>query len=189
MLQKYNYIKSIFTSIIIISILASCAKEKKDESKPVIPEKPWEPNVEQRVRDYQGGLLSTGKGGFSIGGKSDGGGNIKFANTNVLWKASISALEEIPLLQVDYAGGIIITDWYGKSESDGKSEEIKITIKFLSDELSASSFEVISHKKNCINYKCTTEMGGKSLNDTVKEKIVTSARALSIEEKKAKDKK
>lgn len=185
MLQKYNYIKSIFTSIIVISILASCAKEKKEESKPVIPEKPWEPNVDQRVRDYQGGLLS-GKGGFSIGSKSDGGGNIKFANTNVLWKASISALEEIPLLQVDYAGGIIITDWYGKSESDGKSEEIKITIKFLSDELSASSFEVISHKKKCVNNKCTTEMGGKSLNDTVKEKIIASARALSIEEKNSK---
>ena len=172
----------------MLVFLLLAPKKKKDESKPVIPEKPWEPNVEQRVKDYQGGLLS-GKGGFSIGSKSDGGGNIKFANTNVLWKASISALEEIPLLQVDYAGGIIITDWYGKSESDGKSEEIKITIKFLSDELSASSFEVISHKKNCINYKCTTVMGGKSLNDTVKEKIVTSARALSIEEEKAKNKK
>ena len=182
MLQKYNYIKSIFTTIIIIIIFASCAK-KKDETETIIPKKPWDPNVEKRVKDYEGGLFSTGKGGFSIGG--GGGGSITFANTNLMWKASLKALEEIPLAQVDYAGGMIITDWYGGKNASDK-EEIKITIRFLSDEISSSSFKIITHKRICIKSNCSIEMGKSSFNQLIKEKIVASARSLSVEEENKK---
>ena len=58
----------------------------------------------------------------------------------------MSKLDFAPLNNVDYAGGIIVTDWF----SDGKTnEQIKITIRFLTNEIRSDAVDVIIHKKNC----------------------------------------
>ena len=76
-----------------------------------------------------------------------GGGSFEFSSSNPLWRASLETLEFLPMTTVDYSGGMIITDWYS---DDGKEEQsIKITVRFLSNEISASSVKVIVHRKDC----------------------------------------
>ena len=45
----------------------------------------------------------------------------------------ISILDFIPLSDVDYGGGIIITDWYTSPKD--KKESIKIMVQFLTNEI------------------------------------------------------
>ena len=49
---------------------------------------------------------------------------------------------------VDYAGGMIISDWYSDS-TNSSNESIKITVRFLSNEVRSDSLKVITHKKTC----------------------------------------
>ena len=50
-----------------------------------------------------------------------------FASSNPLWRATLEKLDFIPLANVDYAGGVIATDWYGDTEN---SEELKVAVDF-----------------------------------------------------------
>ena len=49
----------------------------------------------------------------------------------------------MPLQTVDYSGGMIVTDWYGENNK----ETIKISIRFLSNEIKTESLKIIAHKK------------------------------------------
>ena len=64
-----------------------------------------------------------------------------------MWRASLETLDFLPLTTVDYSGGMIITDWY--SENNNNNESIKITVRFLSNEIRSDSLKLIVHKKNC----------------------------------------
>ena len=67
----------------------------------------------------------------------------------------------MPLTTVDYSGGIIITDWY--SDSNSSNESIKITVRFLSNEVQSNSVKIIVHNKKCAaNENCRiTEIDSK----------------------------
>ncbi len=54
----------------------------------------------------------------------------------------------MPLTSANYSGGIIITDWY--SEQGNTEESIKITIRFLSNEVRADAIDVDVFYKKCI---------------------------------------
>jgi len=86
--------------------------------------------------------------GFKIGnvGNRRGSGDFQFASSNPLWRASLEKLNFAPLNNVDYAGGIIVTDWFSNETSN---EEIKITIRFLTNEIRSDAINVIIHKKIC----------------------------------------
>ena len=64
-----------------------------------------------------------------------------------MWRASLEILDFLPLSNVDYSGGIITTDWY--NEGTAADESIKITIRFLTNEIRADGIKVIVHKKKC----------------------------------------
>ena len=184
MLQKCHLSKSFILFVFLSVFLVSCAKDKGKDNDITAKDKEWIPSMDERIKkEAKEGRGLFGKSGVIGGG--GGGGSITFANTNLMWKASLKALEEIPLAQVDYAGGMIITDWYGGKNASDK-EEIKITIRFLSDEISSSSFKIITHKRICIKSNCSIEMGKSSFNQLIKEKIVASARSLSVEEENKK---
>ena len=72
--------------------------------------------------------------------------NYEFSTSNPLWRASLEIIDFMPLTTVDYSGGIIITDWY----SDGQNfdESIKITVRFMSNEVRSDSVKIIVHNKN-----------------------------------------
>ena len=78
--------------------------------------------------------------------ENKGGGNFQFASSNEMWRASLELLEFTPLSNVDYSGGIIISDWF----SDNSDQDpLKITIRFLSNEIRADGLKVIIYKKIC----------------------------------------
>ena len=117
--------------------------------------------------------------------KQQGQGNVNFANSNVLWKATLKTLDFLPLINADYSGGIIIYDWY--SEASNSNEQIKVTVKFLSDELRSDSVEISSHKKICDqSQKCFTKKTDDKFSTSIKENIITEARKLRIAEEKKK---
>ena len=104
------------------------------------------PNVNERVKKN----LEEGKG-FSIAramkeGRG-GGTTYQFASSNPMWRATLDILDFLPLANVDYSGGIITTDWY--NEGTASDEAIKITIRFLSNEVRADGIKIIVHKKKC----------------------------------------
>ena len=73
-------------------------------------------------------------------------GNFQFASSNEMWRASLELLEFTPLSNVDYSGGIIISDWFSE---DSDQDPLKITIRFLSNEIRADGLKVIIYKKVC----------------------------------------
>ena len=77
-----------------------------------------------------------------------GGTNFEFASSNELWRASLDVLDFMPLTSANYSGGIIITDWY--SEQGNTEESIKITIRFLSNEVRSDAIDVDIFYKKCI---------------------------------------
>ena len=93
-----------------------------------------------------------------------GTGSFLFASSNEMWRASLELLEFTPLSNVDYSGGVIITEWFSEN-SDQNS--IKISIRFLSNEIRADGLKVIIYNKickkedrdNCKITKDTTTLG------------------------------
>ena len=75
-----------------------------------------------------------------------GSGNFQFASSNEMWRATLDLLDFTPLSNVDYSGGIIITDWFSESSDQNP---IKITVRFLSNEIRADGLKIIIHKKIC----------------------------------------
>ena len=73
-------------------------------------------------------------------------GNFSFASSNEMWRATLDLLDFTPLSNVDYSGGVIITDWFNESSDQ---DPIKITIRFLANEVRADGLKVIIHKKIC----------------------------------------
>lgn len=129
-------------------------------------------NADERVAKNQ----TEGKG-FRLGnlGKKRGG-DFQFATSNPLWRAGLEKLNFAPLSNVDYAGGIIVTDWFSEGNS---SDQIKITIRFLTNEIRSDALDVIIHKKTC-NTKniCKTNKIESTLNTEIRFAILKRAALL-----------
>ena len=92
-----------------------------------------------------------------------------------MWRASLEVLDFLPLTTVDYSGGVIITDWF----SENNDEAIKITLRFLSNEISANSLKIIVHKKNCYkNNDCSTKIFNSKINQELLASILKEAALL-----------
>ena len=75
------------------------------------------------------------------------GTSYQFASSNPMWRATLEILDFLPLANVDYSGGIITTDWY--NEGTSLDESIKITVRFLTNEIRSDGLKIIVHKKRC----------------------------------------
>lgn len=165
---------------LVLTALNSCSVfKKKDEnnSEKVVKKKRINPNVMERAEEQKDSIF-----GKSIGGGS--GAVYDFATSNVLWRASLEVVEFMPLQQVDYSGGIIITDWYSSINTE---EKIKITFRFLSPELAPSSLKIISHKQICkASNNCSVTQLSEDFNSKIKNQVIEKARKIKIldEEKK-----
>ena len=167
-----------FANILILLAILSCAKSDPVTGESKIPE----PSVEKRAREF----ADKGGGIFGdINNKKPGGGStsVDFATSNVLWRATLKSLDFLPLLNVDYAGGIILYDWY--SEDLNSREQIKVTVRFLNNELRSDSIDVIVHKKNCESFEnCRTIKLQNNFPNQLKDNILSVARLIKIEEAK-----
>ena len=145
-----NIKKTILTlilSLILSFSLSSCGmgKKLKDLHKPVdLRKEPLDPDARAQRNIEEGRGITLGNLGKT---KNT---TYEFSTSNPMWRASLEVLDFIPLSTVDYSGGIIITDWYSDS-SQNNTESLKISVRFLSNELRSDSLKIIVHKKNCAN--------------------------------------
>ena len=132
-------------------------------------------NAQERARKN----IKEGKGTSLqdlIGGR--GGTNFEFSTSNPMWRASLNLLDFAPFSNVDYSGGIIITDWF--SNESVENESLKITVKFLSNEIRADGINVIIHKKTCEEKnKCIIKKIDSTLAGEIKLAILREAAILS----------
>jgi|TARA_E500000331_G_scaffold170700_1_gene165121 hypothetical protein len=134
--------------------------------------------VEQNLKEGKGFQLNEAFGGNKRGGVFD------FASSNELWRASLDVIDFMPLSSVNYSGGIIITDWY--SSDQGSKESIKISIRFLTNEIRTDALDIKVFNKICddlVNCKITETDG--VISKELKRKILKTA-TLYKEEKKNK---
>ena len=133
-------------------------------------------------------ILERENGGIFNSAKQRKSGNTyDFATSNVMWRATLSSLDFLPLQSVNYSGGVVITDWY--SNSINSNESIKIEVRFLSDETSSSSINILSYKKICENLNCKTLKMDEKFNKKIKNQIMEEVRKLKIQEELDKNKK
>jgi len=173
---QHRALNTVFLLILTTFLTISCSpKEEKEE---IFKKKRINPSADVRAREF------ADKNPLFSSGKNQGGGNFQFASSNVLWRASLESLDGLPLTNTDYSGGVIITDWYGNENN----KQIKITVRFLSNDLAISSIKIISHVKECKNGDCYTKPANDSFNQEIKNKIINKARKISLEDEKNKKK-
>jgi len=147
--------------------------------------KEFPPDPRERVKKN----LEEGRGFTLMGGvKNRGGssGDFDFASSNELWRASLDTIDFMPLASANYSGGIIITDWYSSGSSN---ESIKISIRFLTNEIRSDALDIKVFYKNCaINESCQISEKKGSLVTELNKKILSRA-AVYKEETKDKSKK
>ncbi len=153
--------------ILLTIIFNSCGIYKPVDARKVSP------NADERVKKN----LEEGRG-FTIMGAVKGnstGGSYSFASSNPMWKATLEILDFLPLSNIDYAGGIIITDWY--NEGTSSNESIKITVRFLTTDVRADGLKIIVHKKKCNNQlmNCTVQKVNSALESELQVAILRKA--------------
>ena len=119
--------------------------------------------------------LEEGKG-FRLNDLTKGkrGGDFEFASSNELWKASLDTIDFIPLASVNYSGGIIITDWY--SSSAESNEVIKISIRFLTNEIRSDALDIKVFSKECdLKNNCLISEKSENLVAELKREILKKA--------------
>ncbi len=128
--------------LIVILFLSSCGKDMF--TFPSAKDVPIDVNerVEKNIEEGRG---------ISFGGPKRQGGVFDFASSNEMWRASIEVLDFVSFTNASYSGGIIITDWFSGNNKDEetKPRELKITVRFLSNEIRADGLKVIVHEKIC----------------------------------------
>ena len=157
------FMKKLLILFSIIFITSSCGIYKYSDARknPV--------NANERVQKN----MEEGKGFRlgNLGGKK--GGDFMFSSANPMWRASLDKLSFAPLSVVDYGGGVIITDWFSE---EGTSEEIKLTVRFLTNEIRSDAIKIIIHKRNCTSYNnCKITSIDNSTNNEIKFTILRKA--------------
>ena len=174
-----KYILFFLIGIIILGFLGSCGIWDPADARKVPA------NVNERVRKN----LEEGKG-FSINQARAGvvgGTSYQFASSNPMWRATLEILDFLPFANVDYSGGIITTDWY--NEGTSSDESIKITVRFLTNEIRSDGLKIIVHKKRCtIQQKCTVKKISSALEHELRVAILKKAVLFEAEFNKGKKK-
>tara|TARA_B100001123_G_C15001437_1_gene903710 strand:- start:135 stop:710 length:576 start_codon:yes stop_codon:yes gene_type:complete len=176
-MTKFNLIKPFFLLPLILIFLSSCDALKY---RPVSA-KDYPPDPTERVRKN----IEEGRG-IRLFGDNEKGGTFDFASSNPLWRASLDTISFLPLISANYSGGIIISDWYS---GNNENEAIKITIRFLTNEIRADALDIKVFQKRCgIQSNCAIiENDGEIVKD-LKKNILRKA-AIYEKELKANNKK
>ena len=172
--------KNFILFFLIFFTLSSCAKEgffKTGDARKNPPDP--ELRVKKKLEEGKGFRLSNAMG---MGGNK--GTNFEFASSNGLWRASLDVLDFMPLTSANYSGGVIITDWY--SEQGNPDESIKITIRFLSNEVRSDAINIDIFYKKCVAVNnCKINKKDGQLKKEITKQILAKA---AVYQKQVKDK-
>ena len=176
-----NFTKFILliSTLILISGCTGFFKRSDVKDNPV--------NVKDRVRKN----IEEGKGvRFNLGKRK--GGVFDFASANELWRASVETLDFVPLVNASYSGGIIITDWFNGGKNNNR--DLKITVRFLSNEIRSDALKVIVHERICTNNNCVTNLIDSKISGEIQLAILKRATLMEkksieklVEERRKKD--
>tara|TARA_B100000925_G_C21795461_1_gene382253 strand:+ start:116 stop:679 length:564 start_codon:yes stop_codon:yes gene_type:complete len=159
-------IKPIFLSILLLSLLNSCSSLPGGDARKNPPD-PKE-RVARNLEQGKGFRLS------NVTKKSFGGTNFEFASSNELWRASLDTIDFMPLMSANYSGGILITDWY--SDNSNPNESIKITIRFLTNEIRSDALDIKIFYKKCKTISnCIISEQDSSLKNELRKEILKKA--------------
>ena len=158
-----NIITKISIFFVIFSSLSSCGIYKPTDAREFPPE------PEKRVQKN----MDEGRG-FRLFSDQKNSGTFDFATSNELWRASLDTLDFMPLISADYGGGILITDWY--NENNNYEDFIKISVRFLTNEIRSDALNVKVYTKKCENLnKCTVNEDNPEIRDKLISTILNKA--------------
>ena len=139
MTNSYKILSKSFYALIILTFISSCGglPEPGDARKTPVGAR------ERALKNIKEGR------GATLGGLARGRATTyEFSSSNPMWRATFDVIGFMPLVTVDYSGGMIITDWYSDNSANS-NESLKITVRFLSNEIRSDSLKIVVHKKNC----------------------------------------
>jgi hypothetical protein len=131
-----KFIQLLFLLQLLI-FLNSCGIYRKTDARK------YPPNPKERVAKN----MEEGKGFRIFDGNGSKGTNYEFASSNELWRATLDTIDFMPLTTANYSGGIIVTDWY--SDSENLNESLKITVRFLSNEIRSDALDLNIFYRDC----------------------------------------
>ena len=152
-------------TIFSLFLLNSCGWYKRSDVKdnPV--------NVNERVKRN----IEEGRG-FRVFGGATRGGDFDFASSNPLWSGAIDVFDFVPLTNASYSGGIIITEWFSAENNNPNNRELKITVRFMTNEIRADAIQVLVFEKKCdTNNNCKTKKIKSKLEGELKLAILKKA--------------
>ena len=161
--MKLKLIKFSILAIFTLFLLNSCGLYKRSDIKdnPV--------NVDQRVKKN----IEEGRG-FRVMGGNNKRGVFEFASSNYLWRATLDTIDFMPLASANYSGGIVVTDWY--SENNSTEESIKISVRFLSNEIRADALNIKIFLRTCDqNLNCSISENQGQLQNELRANILKKA--------------
>ena len=165
-LKKFSLLPIFF---IILILLNSCGKNffRGADARKVSPDP--RDRVQKNLEEGKGFRLND-----AIKKRAGRGGDFEFASSNELWRASLDIIEFMPLTSANYSGGIIITDWY--SNNTNPNETIKITIRFLSNEIRSDAIDInVFYKKCDAEYKCVVQKNNENIVSELRREILKKA--------------
>ena len=176
--MDYRKLSRIFIIIALTLSLVSCGGFKK-----VDPRKMPDTAKAKARKNLEEGR------GVSIKGLGRGIGktSYEFSTSNPMWRASLETLDFLPLATVDYSGGMIITDWYSDDDST-TADSIKISLRFLANDVRSESLKVTVHKKTCsTNLNCKVSLlSNTKISQELHSTIIRKAALLEKQSKKKK---
>ena len=171
-----NLSKIVFTFLLLFHLTSCGGIPKPGDARKVSP------NAKERALQN----IKEGKGASLKNLTKNRSTNYEFSTSNPLWRATFDVIDFMPLVTVDYSGGMIITDWY--TDSNTTNDSLKFTIRFLSNDIRADSLKIIIHKKTCkTQSNCIiTKITSNRLEDTIRSDIIKKAAILDAVSKKKK---
>tara|TARA_Y200000002_G_C22523381_1_gene596556 strand:- start:150 stop:731 length:582 start_codon:yes stop_codon:yes gene_type:complete len=129
-------------------------------------------NVNERVKKN----IEEGRG-IRFGRGNNQGGTFDFASSNELWRASIDVLDFVPFINASYSGGILITEWFDGNSTEQKNRDLKITVRFLSNEIRSDALQISVYEKICKDNSldCSTKKIKSKLENEIKIAILKRA--------------
>jgi hypothetical protein len=173
---SFKILKTVFILFISCVFLNSCGGKL-----PGADARKYDPDPKKRVAKN----LEEGRGFRLSETFKKNNGTFEFASSNELWRASLDTIDFMPLASVNYSGGIIITDWYSTDQTS--NESIKISIRFLTNEIRSDALDIKVFGKKCVaQSNCIISEREGNLISELKVKILRTA-TVYVTQKDAKD--
>ena len=174
-----NFTKSLLKITLLTTVLVylnSCGIYRPTDAREFPPE------PEKRVQKN----MDEGRGLKLFKDDNKTGGVFDFATSNELWRASLDTLDFMPLISADYGGGIIITDWY--NENNNYQDYIKVSIRFLTNEIRSDALNIKVYTKRCENMdNCTINQDNPEIRNKLVKTILQKATKYKQDKNKKKD--